>query len=62
MDELLQDLITEELLHQGTSAMALAQFLANKGIIDLDEFLKFREDFARHLIEEKYPTVFQKEL
>lgn len=46
MNELLDYLITDEILNKGFNAVALIQFLAEKGIIDLDEFLQYRDKYV----------------
>lgn len=58
MENLIEDLINDQILNKGFNAVALAQFLANKGLIDLDEFHQFRDKYARAYISNLYPELF----
>jgi len=49
-EALIENLVNEEILHNGLGATALAQYLANKGIIDIDDFLQYREQCARNMV------------
>lgn len=61
MDELIQYLTDDEILNKGFNAIALAQFLAEKGIIDLDEFHQYRDKYVRLFIADKFPEIFGQE-
>lgn len=58
MEELIQYLIDDEILNKGFNAVALVQFLAEKGIIDLDEFHQYRDKYVRLFIAAKFPEIF----
>ena len=49
-ESLIKTLADEEILHNGLGATALAQYLANKGIIYLDDFLQYQEQCARNMV------------
>lgn len=61
MNELLDYLADDEILNKGFNAVALAQFLAEKGIIDLDEFHQYRDKYVKLFILDKFPELLQKE-
>lgn len=61
MEELIQYLTDDEILNKGFNAVALAQFLAEKGIIDLDEFHQYRDKYVRLFISDKFPEIFGQE-
>lgn len=61
MNELLDYLVNDEILNKGFNAVALAQFLAEKGIIDLDEFHQYRDKYAKLFVLKQFPELLQKE-
>lgn len=61
MNELLDYLVNDEILNKGFNAVALAQFLAEKGIIDLDEFHQYRDKYVKLFVLKQFPELLQKE-
>lgn len=61
MDELLDYLVNDEILNKGFNAVALAQFLSEKGIIDLDEFHQYRDKYAKLFVLKLFPELLEKE-
>lgn len=59
MNELLDYLITDEIINKGFNAVALIQFLAEKGIIDLDEFLQYRDKYVKLFVLKEFPELLR---
>lgn len=59
MNELLDYLITDEIINKGFNAIALIQFLAEKGIIDLDEFLQYRDKYVKLFVLKEFPELLR---
>lgn len=59
MNELLDYLITDEIINKGFNAIALIQFLAERGIIDLDEFLQYRDKYVKLFVLKEFPELLR---
>lgn len=49
-DAFIQMLVQDQILNKGFTTAALVQFLAEKGIIDLDEFTEYVNQYARRTV------------
>jgi hypothetical protein len=58
MDRIIEELIVNEQRNHELYSVALAQYLAMKGIIDLDEFSKYLDAYSHEYIKRCYPELF----
>lgn len=54
-NDLIEHLILDEIYNFNVNTSALIEYLAIKGIINKEDFFKFRDDFVKTLIKQKYP-------
>ncbi len=57
MNDLINDLITDEIRNHSLNASALIDYLSLKGIIDVEDFFKYRDEYAKTYIKSAYPDL-----
>ena len=57
MHQLVDDLIVDDARNHNLDVSALVQYLALKGIIDADDFYRYRDEFGKSIIRKRYPNL-----
>lgn len=60
MDRVIDELIVDEQRDHNLIVSALIQYLAVKGLINMDEFSQYLDEFSHEYIKKLYPELFSK--
>lgn len=59
MNRIIEEIILNETRNHGLNTSALIQFLALKGIIDINEFEQYLDAFSLAYVKRSYPELFE---